>query len=553
MEWLTRREITCPLNPPTSIFSEVNKSSGRIFSQLSQSWLIACLLAAAIFALFAPVIGFDFLNYDDNLYVYQNPHVLGGFSTDGLTYAFRTLEGSSWMPVTWISYMLDASVFGASPAGFHLTNLLLHSANVVLLFCLLQRLTKKTWAAVIIAAIFAIHPQRAESVVWIAERKDVLCVFFWLLALLAYARHVENPSRGRFGLVTGIFILAVMSKPMVVSFPLVLLLIDFWPLGRLGGTAAQMRAQFWPLLREKIPLLLICLATAAITLWAQQQTHGILATHVAWHEKLFRILENTSFYIRMFFSPSGMSILYRPEPLNYLALTCLGLALIAFSGLAALRWRSWPWLGVGWFWFLLTLAPVAGFIPIGYTNVADRYSYLPSIGLAVAVFFLAAEIFKNWPRARSGIAVVFAGWILFCALATWADLPRWRNTFSIFESAYRHGAHFIACDQLGSQLYSRQEYQASLAVCSRGLADNPQFASLYNTRGGSYFMLGDLDSALADFNQSIAVNPSFLPAYYSRALVHQRRQEFAQAEADARDYARYGGKLDVSTFISPQK
>ncbi len=554
MEWGRHTgKNACRPNAPNPTFYEVNKPSGRIFSQSNQPWLIACLLAAATFAMFSPAIGFDFLNYDDNLYAYQNPHVLGGISADGLAYAFRTIEGSSWMPATWISYLLDVSVWGAKPAGFHLTNLLLHSASVGLLFDVIRRMTKETWAAAIIAAIFAIHPQRAESVVWIAERKDVLSVFFWLLALLAYARHAENPSRRSFGLVTGLFILAVMSKPMVVSFPLVLLLLDFWPLQRLGGTAAEIRAKVWPLLREKIPLVLICLAIAAVTLWTQQQTHGILAAHFAWHEKLFRVVENIGFYLRMFFAPLGMSILYRPEPLNYLALTLLGLVLAAVSGLAVRHWRHWPWLGVGWFWFLFTLAPVAGFIPIGYTNVADRYSYLPAVGLAVAVVFSAAEILKRRPRARVGIVAGLAVWMYFCAVITWVDLPRWRNTFTVFESAYRKSGHFIACDQLGSLLYSRQQYHASLVVCSRGLADNPQFASLYNTRGGNYFMLGDLDHALADFNQSIVVNPSFLPAYYSRALVHQRRNEFAQAEADARDYARYGGTLDISAFIRQQK
>jgi protein O-mannosyl-transferase len=529
----------------------MNRASGSFILWLKKPWLIALLLAAATFALFSPAIGYDFINYDDNLYVFENSRVLHGLSWAGLVYGFHTIDGASWMPATWFSYMLDTSLFGTKPAGYHLTNILLHSASAGLLFLALQRMTRRSWPAAVVAALFACHPQRLESVAWIAERKDVLSVFFWMLGLLAYAHHAEQPGPRRMMWVAVCLILGVMAKPMVVTFPLVLLLLDFWPLNRLGGSIAELRARAWPLIKEKIPLLMICAAVAAVTVWSQGNQGGIMPVHFSWYLKFFRVIENTSFYCQTFFAPTGLAILYRTEKLDYLLIALAGLALVAISLLALRQAWRWPWLAVGWYWFLFTLAPVAGFFRIGEITVADRYSYLPSVGLALALVFSAAEIAVRWPRIRPVLTGALAGWIFFCALTTWADLPRWRNTFTIFESAYRNGAHFIACDQFGSLLYARQEYQQSLTVCNRGLEENPQFASLYNTRGGDYYMLGDLDHALADFNRAIAVNPAFSPPYYGRALVHIQRKQFAEARADAQSYRQHGGQLDTAALDLP--
>jgi hypothetical protein len=529
----------------------MNEAFGSSILWLKKPWLIALLLSAATFSLFSPAIGYDFINYDDNLYVFENVHVLHGLSWAGLAYGFETIDGASWMPATWFSYMLDTLLYGTKPAGYHLTNIILHSASVGLLFFVLERMTKRTWPAMLVAALFACHPQRLESVAWIAERKDVLSVFFWMLGLLAYMRYAEQPSWRGMAWVAVCLVLGVMAKPMVVSFPLTLFLLDFWPLRRLGGSPAEFRVNAWPLIKEKIPLLMICVAVAMVTIWSQDSKGAILAVHFPWYLKLFRVIENAGFYCKTFFSPTGLAIVYRTEKLDYLNTTLMGLTLLAISTLALVRAWHWPWLAVGWYWFLFTLAPVAGFFRIGEITVADRYSYLPSVGLALAVVYSIAETAAHWRRFRIVLTGWLAGWIFVCALATWADLPRWQNTFTIFESAYRNGGHFIACDQLGSLLYARQEYQQSLVVCNRGLEENPQFASLYNTRGGDYYMLGDLDSALADFNRATAVNPAFLPPYYSRALIHVQRKQFAQAHADIDEYVHYGGRPDPSMLKIP--
>jgi tetratricopeptide (TPR) repeat protein len=529
----------------------MNEASGSIILWLKKPWSLALLLSVMTFALFSPALRYDFINYDDNLYVFENARVLHGLSWESLVYAWQTIDGASWMPATWLSFMLDTSLYGVRPAGYHLTNIILHAASAGLLFFALQRMTRRVWLAAAVAALFACHPQRSESVAWIAERKDVLSVFFWMLGLLAYARHAEQPGPRRMMWVVVCLLLGVMAKPMVVSFPLVLLLLDFWPLRRLGGSTTALRANAWPLLKEKIPLLLICAAVAVGTIWSQASKGGILPVHFPWYLKLFRVIENIGFYCQKFFAPTELTIVYRIDKLDYLHVALTGLALAGISLLALRQAWRWPWLAVGWFWFLFTLAPVAGVFRIGEITVADRYSYLPSVGLALAVVFATAEMTSRWPRFRSGLAGALAGLMLFLALATWADLPRWRNTFTIFESAYRNGAHFIACDQLGSLLYARQEFQQSIVVCNRGLADNPEFASLYNTRGGDYYGLGDLDHALADFNRAIELNPAFSPTYYGRAMIHVQRQQFAEARADVEAYHRAGGQLDTSALNIP--
>jgi len=532
-------------------YGAMNRTSASPIAWFRRPGWIALWLGAATCLLLSPATGYDFIDYDDGLYVFENPQVLHGFSGAGLAYALQTIDGASWMPLTWLSLMLDGSLYGAHAAGYHLTNILLHSAAAGLLFLGLQRMTKKTAMAFLVAAVFAWHPQRLESVAWVSERKDVLSVFFFMLGLLAYVRHAEQPGGRRMAWVVVCLVFGVLSKPIVVSFPLVLFLLDFWPLRRFGDSMAELRVRAWPLIREKIPLLLICGASVAVTIWSQANKSGILVVHFAWYLRLYRLIENVWFYCASFFSPVGLSLVYRVNPLDTLHVASAGLVLGFISVLVVMRARHWPWLAVGWFWFLFTLAPVAGFFRIGDITVADRYSYLPSVGLALMVIGTAGAAMARWPRSRSGLAGVIAAWLLFCVMATWADLPCWRNTYTIFENAYRNGGHFVACDQFAAQLCARGEYQQSIAVCEQGMKENPDLVSLYNTRGADYLQLGDADRALADFNRAIEINPAFANPYYSRAVIHAGRKQFVEARADIKEYVRHGGTADTSTLNIP--
>lgn len=519
-------------------------------SFLKMPWLVALLLATAVGTLFSAALNFGFVNYDDNLYVTENHHVLGGLSMDGLTYAMRSVEGGAWMPLTWLSLMLDASLFGTKPWGFHLTSILLHALNTGLLYMVLWRMTGRSWAALAVAAVFGLHPLRQESVVWIAERKDVLSVFFWMLALLAYLHHAAQPSARRMAWVAFWLVLGAMAKPMVMTFPFVLLLLDFWPLKRAKYFGWKFQS-YWPLIREKIPLLLVCLVLAVLTVQLQGGHGGISQEQLTWPLRLARVVENIGFYCRMFFAPSGMAIIYAEEPLKAWHVAAVGVLLAAVSLIAVWRAARWPWLVVGWFWFLITLLPVSGIVRLGEITVADRYSYLPSVGLALMLVFSLVEISSRQPRFRSLVAGALVAWIGMLALATWADLPRWRDTLTLFAGAYRNGAHFIACDQVAAELYARGDYAAALMVCERGILANPRFASLYNTRAGCRFVAGDLDAALADFDRAIAIKPAFSAPYYGRALIYVRRGDLVAARRDAEEYVRLGGTLNVAGLGIP--
>jgi hypothetical protein len=350
----------------------MSKLSEPFILKFKKPWLIALLLSAATFALFSPAIGYDFINYDDNRYVYENAYVPHGLTWKGLAYAFQTIDGGSWMPATWFSYMLDTSLYGMQPAGNHLTNIILHAASAGLLFFTFQLMTKRSWSALLVAILFACHPQRLESVAWVAERKDVLSVFFWMLGMFAYARYAEQPSKLRMTWVVVCLFLGVMAKPMVVSFPAALLLLDFWPLRRVGRSVAELRARAWPLMKEKIPLFVICATAGVATIWSQGNKGEIVSVHFPWYLKLFRVIENVGFYCQKFFAPTELSIVYRTEKLDYLYVALVGLALVTISAVALRRAWRWPWLTVGWFWFLFTLAPVAGGFRVGHITVADR-------------------------------------------------------------------------------------------------------------------------------------------------------------------------------------
>ena len=524
--------------------------------QLKNVKIMALLLAAATFVLFAPALGYDFINYDDGLYVYDNPNVLGGFSFSSLAYAFTTTDGGSWMPLTWLSYLLDVTVFGARPVGFHLTNICLHAASVVCLFLALRRMTGSLWRSAFVAAIFAWHPLRAESVVWIAERKDVLSALCWMLGLLAYAGKAESgkqkaeivggspssifhlPSSRRYWLVGLCFTLGLMAKPMVVTFPFVLLLLDFWPLGRMGKSGMEFRVNRWPLLREKIPLLLLGAALAGFTYWTQQHGGAVRMVAAAPPLKLLRVAEDYGFYLRKLFWPANLSILY---PASKLVVAHASMVAAVLAGLTALalRWLfQFPWLATGWFWFLGTLVPVVGLVRIGHITVADRYMYLPSVGLAVGLAWAAGRLAERMPGTRRPVVVVCALALAACAATTYAGLPRWRNSVALFEAAIRLGDHDVAYDNLTTAYIVRGDYDDAIRTATKAIALYPNAPDPYSSRGLAYYHKGDHDRAIADFTASLRLKPEQAEVHNNRGTAHLGKGELDEAIRDFSDAIR---------------
>jgi hypothetical protein len=546
---LVQREMQFEvLAVPNSRSNAMNKTKKPFSSDLfcTRPWLIALLLATVTFVFFSPAIGYDFINYDDNLYVFENLHVKHGFCQDSILYAFRSVDGGMWMPVTWLSFFWDTEIYGTAPFGYHLTNLLLHSASVALLFLALHRMIRRILPALVVAGVFALHPQRLESVVWIAERKDVLSTFFWMLGLLAYIRYVEKPAGKRMFQVVMCLILGIMAKPMVVSFPVVLLILDFWPLQRFGNTIDAFRKNAWPLVREKIPMFILCVAAVVVTFWSQHSVGSLVTARGPWHLELLRWIENLWYYFSTFFAPSHLAIVHKVEPVNPWHAVMAAMILAGITAVVIWRARLWPEIAAGWFWFLATVAPVV-LVRLGPVTVADRYNYLPSVGLALVAVTVLTKVVARLPQIRSAMVGIGAAWFFYCVLLTWADMPQWQNTFTVFENAYNNGGNFIACDQVASLLYSQQDFNDSLAACDRGLDDNPEFASLYNTRGGDYYMLGDSDKALADYSRAIALNPAFSQTYYNRALIYLQRKQMAEARADLKIFIDHGGQVDADT------
>jgi protein O-mannosyl-transferase len=464
---------------------------------------MALIISVLTFCLFSPALRCGFVDYDDGLYVVENGQVLKGLTAEGLGYAFRSINGGSWMPLTWITHMLDVSLFGLQPAGHHFTNILLHAASSGLLVLVLHRMTARLWLSVLVAALFAWHPLRTESVVWVAERKDVLAALLWMLGLLAYARFVQKPGTLRYSCVATCLALGLMAKPMMVSFPLLLLLLDFWPLQRMGWSWSEFRIQFWRRLREKTPLLLLIVVICGVTLWSQRRVGAMDKREVSIVERSRQVTSNYSFYVEKSFWPAQRSVVYPELPLSPVRTAGTVAILGLITGLACWRLLKWPWLAVGWFWFLGTLFPVCGIVPVGMTPVADRYSYIPSVGLALAVVWSIAEIVKALPQVQR--ATFIAGVILTIGLAclTFKDISRWKDSETLFAAAVNTAPHKVAYNNLAYALIKRGEHSRAIANCERAIELDPNYGVSFGNRSLAYASLGDYERAKRDYDEAV--------------------------------------------------
>jgi tetratricopeptide (TPR) repeat protein len=403
---------------------------------------VAAALAAAAIALYARTAGFPFVLFDDPAYVAENPTVRAGLSGSSVAWAFTTLHYSNWHPLTWLSYLLDASLLGAAPGALHLENALLHAANAALVFAVLARLTGARWRSAAVAALFALHPTRVESVAWISERKDLLFTLFGLLALLGYGAYARRPSPGRYLWVALAFSASLLSKGMLVTLPLLLLLLDVWPLGRLRWPLVPGRAPeenpFPPVslrraVLEKLPLLALSAGCAWLTVAAQSGWKSVLP--LPFGERLANAAVAWVRYVGLLAWPVDLAVLYPLAPGGPPAWQVAGAALILFSVTAAavLLARRAPWLMVGWLWFVGTLLPVIGLLQVGWQSIADRYTYFPALGLFVAVVWSVDALASG--RARRALGPAAALILLVLAAASSRQLGYWRDEVSLFRRA----------------------------------------------------------------------------------------------------------------------
>ena len=408
----------------------------------NKPWQIAsvCIILAVVtIFVFRDVRTNDFVSMDDFSYVLENQQVHQGLTAQSIAWAFTTFYNSNWHPLTWISHMLDWRLYGNNPAGHHITNLCLHAANAIILFLLLLYITGYMGRSAIVAFLFALHPAHVESVAWIAERKDVLCAFFWLATMFAYAWYVRKPSWKRFLWVICGFALGLMSKPMIVTLPFTLLLLDYWPFRRITF-APQTRwfSSFCKLCVEKWPLFIMAIISSVITFNAQRAGGSVAALQaIPFGQRICNAAISYCRYLRILFWPDPLTSYYYYDR-AYISVAATVLSILALTLVTYACWhfrKSRPYCITGWMWFLGTLVPVIGIIQVGDQAMAERYSYLPSIGIFLAVVWLAADAVANSPKIKVAAQLFAVAVIVACAIKTNAQVKVWKNSMTLFSHA----------------------------------------------------------------------------------------------------------------------
>jgi tetratricopeptide (TPR) repeat protein len=535
-----------------------------------QILMIYLFLAIATLLVFWRVTICDFNNFDDPDYITINNHVKNGITLDGIRWAFTTDYFANWHPVTWISHMLDVQFFGLRPRGHHLTNLLFHLANTLLLFFVLERMTKARWESAFVAALFALHPLHVESVAWVAERKDVLSTFFWILTMAAYCLYVERPGLQRYLLVVLFFGLGLMSKSMLVTLPFVLLLLDYWPLRRFrqtsdqeirteenGGTqkgktkkkhtagqkvktAAPAGSLYqWafirPLLWEKLPLFALT-ALSSIVTYSVQQQGGMVKSDATFSlsARISNAFVSYIVYIGKTIWPSDLAVLY-PYPLSLPGWQVLGAVLLftAITTMVIRKARSAPYLATGWLWYAGTLVPVIGIVQVGLQARADRYTYVPLIGLFIMAAWGISGLSRNWRyRKETLIALSTVVLLSFCKVA-WTQVGYWQNSITLISRAVNvTDNNCIAYNARGTAYANLGDYQQAIRDFDKALEIKPDYANAYYNRGTISLLLGNDRQAIGDYDKVIEINPQYAEAYYSRGNIYLHLGNVRQAIGD---------------------
>jgi tetratricopeptide (TPR) repeat protein len=518
--------------------------------------LAAGLLAATLIA-YQSLKENQFVSYDDEPYITENYRVRAGLSWKNVAWAFTSTEAANWHPLTWLSHMADCSVYGLNPAGHHWTSLLIHLANVVILFLLLERLTRALWRSAFVAALFAVHPINVESVAWAAERKNLLCTLFWLLAIWAYAWYAAKPQWRRYLAVAAFFILGLLSKPMVVSLPCVLLLLDYWPLMRLaprsetvktiepsldnheGPAKAEspVRPSIFQLVLEKVPLFLIAAVSSVVTVSAQRSGGAIASSDIL--PLATRIANGVAAYAGYIYKtiwPTQLAVFY-PHPrssLSWWQIASSALLLIAVSAIVVWRGTERRYLLVGWLWYLGTLLPVIGLIQVGGQGSADRYLYIPMIGLLIMAVWSVAD-WAGGIRLRIYVSLALGACVVIAlVLDTRRQLTYWRDSISLFGHALSVTRNnYIAHNNLGTALARAGNLEAAMQEYRLSIAAKPDHHSAYLNMASALDQEGKTEDAIVAFNRALAPGVSkadAATAHFNLGAIMTKRGDFAAAQ-----------------------
>jgi protein O-mannosyl-transferase len=530
---------------------------------------ICIIIIMATLCVYSQVKKYDFVGFDDNEYVYENAHVKTGLTLKNILWAFTAFHSNNWHPLTWISHMMDCQVFGLNPGLHHLMNLFFHIVNSLLLYFVFKQMTGEQWKCGFMAAVFALHPLHVESVAWISERKDVLTAFFWLLAMWSYFRYSKRPCLATYAWVFIFFLLGLLSKPMIITLPFVLMLMDYWPLDRFDNQAIagfNIRKKLFLLVLEKIPLLILVPVSSLLTFYAQKQGGIVKSLDIfPLNVRIANAIVSYALYIIKIIYPVKMAFLYphhgMPSWLN------IGAALILISTICYLSiryYKKYPYVIVGWLWYLGTLVPVIGIVQVGMQSMADRYTYIPSIGLLLIVAWGVPEALAKWRYKEIWLAAAVFTVIAISGVIAWKQTGYWKNSLSMLEHTIRvTSKNYIALDTLGvvllrhgrtdeainyhlqaQKIYPNNPYshfslgvsyfvqgkiRESIDQYLEAIKIEPEYYQAHTNLGAAYFTLGNTEKAVTHYLNAITINPEYVEAYINLGLAYDKLGRFDDA------------------------
>jgi len=493
-----------------------SKTTSAGIGALQNSTMVLSLLLFLLSACtFVPVLKNGFINFDDPIYVTENVHVNQGLSCASFKWAFHGTDGGIWLPLTWISHMLDCQIYGLKPWGHHLTNVLIHAMSTALVFVWLFRVTGAKWRSFMVAALFGLHPLRVESVAWVAERKDVLSVMFWFLTLLAYTEYVKkSPTKHsiakRFYALTFLFfIFGLMAKPMLVTLPFVLLLLDYWPLSRI-----QERKSVRKLIIEKWPFFVLSIL-ASILAFFVQKSGVVLLGQLSFFDRIKNVIVSYVQYIGKTFWPENLCVYYPyPDYFSFGTVFASVVLLVIISAVFIWQWRRHPYLLVGWLWFLGTFMPVIGLVQVGKQAVADRYTYIPQVGLLLCLVWGAHALTKTWKRQSLILSATAIAIIIACMMLTCRQIGYWRDSETLFGHAIavtKNNA--VAHISLGNAFIQSGRIDDAIVQYQEASEINPNSAEAQNNLGNAFLQKGKVDEAVIHYQKALEVAPGYAQAH----------------------------------------
>jgi len=526
---LLNYDATCSTSTGTKQVNMLNKMN---VSPQRQKIFIYIFLTIVTLAVYWQVGQFDFINFDDSIYVTDNNHVRFGLTREGILWAFSTIEGAFWFPLTWLSFMADYELYGLHAGGYHVTNLIFHILSTLLLFWLFHRMTGEIWKSAFVAALFALHPLHTETVVWITKRKDVLSAFFWMLTLCLYVFYTEKQSIKRYLLVFFSFVLALLSKPMVVTLPVVMILLDYWPLKRFDNQKGLSHLILWQL-KEKLPLFILSALISIITIYAQYDKHIKQAqAHFSY------LLANASVsfmtYVEKTFWPHHLAIIYPfSDQLPVWQVAGSAMLMVIISIAVIIMIKRLPCLFVGWFWYAVTILPVLDIFRAGIRAMSDNYTYLPIIGISIMLAWGIPFLFPNKNMRRKVLWPAGAAVIVILSVFSWRQCGYWKNNFELFNHAIMvTEGNYIAYNQRGTLYSKSRQYQLAIEDFNESIRIRPVQPIAHNNRGIAYVQIGQHQQALLDYNEAVRLDPDYADAYNNRSILYTQLGQYQLALKD---------------------